>query len=66
MHFDLVDLRLFIQIAESPSMTQGARKAFMSPAAASARIKSLEESLASRLLYRDSRGVELTPAGKLI
>ena len=65
MHFDLVDLRLFIQIAESPSMTQGARKAFMSPAAASARIKSLEESLASRLLYRDSRGVELTPAGKL-
>jgi len=65
MHFDLVDLRLFIQIAESPSMTQGARKAFMSPAAASARIKSLEESLASRLLYRDSRGVELTPAGQL-
>ncbi|MCU1729344.1 LysR family transcriptional regulator [Pseudomonas sp. 7P_10.2_Bac1] len=65
MHFDLVDLRLFIQIAESPSMTQGARKAFMSPAAASARIKSLEESLASSLLYRDSRGVELTPAGKL-
>ena len=47
MHFDLVDLRLFIQIAESPSMTQGARKAFMSPAAASARIKSLEESLAA-------------------
>ncbi|KQB52741.1 LysR family transcriptional regulator [Pseudomonas endophytica] len=65
MHFDLVDLRLFIQIAESPSMTQGARKAFMSPAAASARIKNLEESLASRLLYRDSRGVELTPAGQL-
>ena len=65
MHFDLVDLRLFIHIAESPSLTQGARKAFISPAAASARIKSLEENLASRLLYRDSRGVELTPAGEL-
>ncbi|MFK7606585.1 MULTISPECIES: LysR family transcriptional regulator [unclassified Pseudomonas] len=65
MHFDLVDLRLFIHIAESPSMTQGARKAFISPAAASARIKSLEENLTSRLLYRDSRGVELTPAGEL-
>ena len=49
MHFDLVDLRLFIHIAESPSLTQGARKAFISPAAASARIKSLEENLASRL-----------------
>ena len=65
MHFDLVDLRLFIHIAESPSLTQGARKACMSAAAASARIKSLEESLANRLLYRDSRGVELTPSGKL-
>ena len=65
MHFDLADLRLFIHIAESPSMTQGARKAFISPPAASARIKNLEDSLSSRLLYRDSRGVELTPAGTL-
>lgn len=64
MHFDLPDLRLFIHIAESPSLTQGARKAFLSPAAASARIKALEGQLGSRLLYRDSRGVELTPAGQ--
>ncbi|MBU1331000.1 MAG: LysR family transcriptional regulator [Gammaproteobacteria bacterium] len=64
MHFDLPDLRLFIHIAESPSLTQGARKAFLSPAAASARIKALESQLGSRLLYRDSRGVELTPAGQ--
>ncbi|XLY86896.1 LysR family transcriptional regulator [Ectopseudomonas mendocina] len=64
MHFDLPDLRLFTHIAESPSLTQGARKAFLSPAAASARIKSLESQLGSRLLYRDSRGVELTPAGQ--
>lgn len=64
MHFDLADLRLFIHIAESPSLTQGARKAFLSPAAASARIKTLEGQLGSRLLYRDSRGVELTPAGQ--
>lgn len=28
MHFDLADLRLFIHIAESPSLTQGARRAF--------------------------------------
>jgi len=63
MHFDLADLRLFIHIAESPSLTQGARRAHLSPAAASARIKALEAQLATRLLYRDSRGVELTPAG---
>lgn len=64
MHFDLPDLRLFIHIAESPSLTQGARRAFLSPAAASARIKALEAQLGARLLYRDSRGVELTPAGQ--
>ena len=64
MHFDLADLRLFIHIGESPSLTQGARRAFLSPAAASARIKALEGQLGTRLLYRDSRGVELTPAGQ--
>lgn len=64
MHFDLADLRLFIHIGESPSLTQGARRAFLSPAAASARIKALENQLDTRLLYRDSRGVELTPAGQ--
>ena len=64
MHFDLADLRLFIHIGESPSLTQGARRAFLSPAAASARIKALEQQLDTRLLYRDSRGVELTPAGQ--
>jgi DNA-binding transcriptional LysR family regulator len=63
MHFDLADLRLFIHIGESPSLTQGARRAFLSPAAASARIKALEGQFDTRLLYRDSRGVELTPAG---
>jgi DNA-binding transcriptional LysR family regulator len=63
MHFDLADLRLFIHIGESPSLTQGARRASLSPAAASARIKALEGQLETRLLYRDSRGVELTPAG---
>jgi DNA-binding transcriptional LysR family regulator len=64
MHFDLADLRLFIHIAESPSLTQGAKRAFLSPAAASARIKALEGQLDTRLLYRDSRGVEITPAGE--
>ncbi len=66
MHFDLSDLRLFIHIAESPSLTQGARRAHLSPAAASARVKALEGQLGSRLLYRDSRGVALTPAGQTL
>lgn len=64
MHFDLADLRLFVHIAEAPSLTQGARRAHLSAAAASTRIKALEGQLDCRLLYRDNRGVELTPAGQ--
>ena len=63
MHLDLTDLRLFIHIAEAPSLTQGARRAFMSPAAASMRIKAMEGQLNAVLLYRDSKGVELTEEG---
>ena len=66
MHFDLADLRLFINIAENPSMTQGARKSFISTAAASNRIKKLEAHAGLRLLYRDSQGVELTSAGNIL
>jgi DNA-binding transcriptional LysR family regulator len=64
MHLDFTDLRLFIHIAEAPSLTQGAKRAFMSAAAASVRIKALEAQLNTHLLYRDSRGVELTEAGQ--
>ncbi len=64
MHFDLVDLRLFVQIAEASSLTKGARRVFLSPSAASARVKALEDQLGSRLFYRDSRGVTLTDAGE--
>jgi DNA-binding transcriptional LysR family regulator len=63
MHIELSDIRIFIHVAESPSLTQGARRAHLSTAATSARIKALESQLGTRLLYRDSRGVTLTPAG---
>lgn len=64
MHVDFKDLALFIQIAEAPSLTQGAKRAFLSPAAASVRIKALEAQLGTHLLYRASRGTELTEAGQ--
>lgn len=63
MHFDLSDLTVFTHVAESPSLTRGARRAHLSPAAVSARIKALEEQLGTKLFYRDSRGVMLTPSG---
>ena len=64
MHFDLVDLRLFVNTAESNSLTRGAERSHLSLPAASVRIKNLEEGLGSKLLYRSSQGVTLTPPGQ--
>ncbi|WP_022702266.1 LysR family transcriptional regulator [Pseudorhodobacter ferrugineus] len=63
---DLSDLRLFVAIAEAGNLTLGAQRAFLSPPAASARIKALETSLAQPLLYRGNRGVSLTKSGEAL
>lgn len=64
MHFDLTDLRLFVRTAEEGALTRAAARQHLSLAAASARIKSLEEQAGSPLLYREARGMRLTPAGE--
>lgn len=63
-HFDLPDIRLFVNIAEANSLTRGAERSHMSLPAASIRIKNLEEGLGVKLLYRTSQGVTLTPPGQ--
>lgn len=63
-HFDFVDLRLFLHVAEAKSLTLGAERSALSPAAASMRVKSLEAALGAPLLYRNQRGISLTPAGE--
>ena len=64
MRFDLVDLQLFIAVAETRSITRGAQRVHLALASASERIKGLEASLAVALLKRGRRGVELTSAGE--
>ena len=64
MHFDLVDLRLMVHVADANSMTRGAELSFISLPAASTRIKNLEESMGVKLLYRTSQGVTLTLPGQ--
>lgn len=63
MRFDLVDLRLFLHVADSASITHGAERAHLALASASARIRGMEDALGVELLKRGRRGVELTPAG---
>ncbi|MBL8584276.1 MAG: LysR family transcriptional regulator [Rhizobiaceae bacterium] len=64
--YDLVDLRLFVCIAEEANLTRGAGRAGISVGAASMRIKHLEQALGTPLLVRHSQGVSLTQAGEAL
>ncbi len=63
MHYDLTDLRLFLNVGETENLTRAAERSFLSLPAASSRIKQLEESFQTQLLIRQVKGVRLTPAG---
>ena len=63
MQFDLTDLRLFVRAADEGALTRAALRQHLSLAAASARIKALEEQAGVALFHREARGVRLTPAG---
>lgn len=64
MQFDLTDLRLFVRCAEDGAITRAATREHLSLAAASVRVKTLEDRVGLPLLYREARGVRLTPAGE--
>jgi DNA-binding transcriptional LysR family regulator len=63
MRFDLVDLRLVLNIAEAASITAGASRSGLALASASERLRELERSLGIKLFERQRRGVSPTPAG---
>ena len=62
--FDLIDLRLFLNIVEAGSITAGAQATQLGLAAASARVLAKEDSLGSPLLTREACGVQATAAGQ--
>jgi molybdate transport repressor ModE-like protein len=64
--FDLIDLRLFVHVAEAGSITHGAVRANMTLASASERISAMEDALSAPLLERKRRGVQLTSAGRVL
>ncbi len=64
MHFDFVDLKLFVSLANTKNLTRAAERTSLSLSAASARIKNLEDYVGSKLIYRHNLGVTLTPQGE--
>ncbi|MEN4922590.1 LysR substrate-binding domain-containing protein [Achromobacter spanius] len=66
MRFDLTDLRLFLNVHETGSITAGAKRSHMTLASASERVRGMEDALGVPLLLREARGVEATPAGRTL
>jgi DNA-binding transcriptional LysR family regulator len=66
MRFDLTDLRLFCDVADAGSITGGAEKSALALAAASTRIRGMEEALGAPLLTRSRQGVTPTEAGRTL
>jgi DNA-binding transcriptional LysR family regulator len=66
LHFDLKDLSLFRHVVEAGSITAGAERARLALAAASARIRGMEQDLGAALLLRSRSGVTPTAAGRTL
>jgi DNA-binding transcriptional LysR family regulator len=66
VRFDLADLSLFRHVVEAGSITRGAERANLALAAASARVRNMEEALGAPLLLRQRHGVATTPAGRTL
>ena len=66
MRFDLADLSLFRHVVEAGSITGGAERAHLALAAASTRIRNMEDTLGAALLVRGRQGVTLTQAGRTL
>jgi len=58
------DLKIFLAVAEAPSMRTAAKNLRVSHSTVSRRIEALEKQLAARLFDRMPDGYKLTPAGK--
>jgi DNA-binding transcriptional LysR family regulator len=66
MRFDLADLSLFRHVVDAGSITHGAERANLALAAASTRIRNMEETLGAALLVRGRQGVTPTQAGRTL
>ncbi|TDF67997.1 LysR family transcriptional regulator [Cupriavidus sp. L7L] len=66
LHFDLTTVQLFIAVADLGSITRGAERLHLAPAAASRRILELEAQLGVSLFERLPHGMACTEAGRAL
>lgn len=63
--FDFVSVRLAVLCAQTENLTTAARACHLVLPAASRRIRELESAMGSQLFERHSRGLKVTPAGRV-
>src|ERR1043166_1209816 len=66
MRVDLIDLSLFRHVVDAGSITHGAERAHLALAAASTRIRHMEQAFGAALLTRGRQGVTPTQAGRTL
>jgi molybdate transport repressor ModE-like protein len=66
LRFDIPDLSLFRHVVEAGSITQGAARANLALAAASTRIRNMEDAIGAPLLIRNRQGITPTQAGRTL
>jgi LysR family transcriptional regulator, benzoate and cis,cis-muconate-responsive activator of ben and cat genes len=63
---NLKDLQIFMAIAEDLSFRRAAERLFMDQSALSRRLQALEETVGFPLIFRTTRAVQLTEAGRIL
>lgn len=64
MALDLTDVALFVRVCTTRNLSAAGREFGLSPAASSARMAQLEQSLGARLLHRTTRQITVTQEGE--
>lgn len=63
---NIQSIQYFLKVAKTLNFTEAAKELYISQPALSKQIRQLEEELDLQLLRRDTKGVELTEAGKIM
>ncbi|WP_372370870.1 LysR family transcriptional regulator [Candidatus Uabimicrobium sp. HlEnr_7] len=63
---EITDLQIFLQVADSGSISQAAKELHYVQSNITSRIKKLEQQLQTKLFFRHNRGIKLAPAGELL
>lgn len=66
MRIDFIDLRLFLSVYETGTITAAAEANHMTLASASERIRGMEDAIGAALLVRDRPGARVTPTGRAL